>query len=82
MDEDVATWPLWREVCLIATCSSAQLLTQASLAQVLVPLSTIGDTFDIAASPGELSWTIAAYSLTVGIFVLPAGRLGDIYGRT
>ena len=33
-----------------------------------------------ATSAGQLSWTLAAYSLTVGTFVLPAGRLGDIYG--
>jgi MFS family permease len=56
-------------------------MTQASISQVLVPLTTIGATFGVERDPGELSWTIAAFSLTVGIFVLPSGRLGDIYGH-
>lgn len=29
----------------------------------------------------ELSWYPAAFSLTVGTFILPAGRLGDMYGH-
>ncbi|KAL8777752.1 MAG: hypothetical protein Q9213_007718, partial [Squamulea squamosa] len=32
-------------------------------------------------NPAARSWEIAAYSLTVGTFILPAGRWGDILGH-
>ncbi|KAK5121773.1 hypothetical protein LTR85_004648 [Meristemomyces frigidus] len=63
-------------VCLLC-CT--QLLTQAALGQILAPVHIIGDSLG-TTNPGKLSWMIAGYSLTVGTFVLPAGRLGDIYG--
>lgn len=53
---------------------------QAQLGAVLAPLHIIGDGIDVS-DPGKLSWLVAGYSLTVGIFVLPSGRLGDIYGH-
>jgi MFS family permease len=58
----------------------SQLMTQACLAQVIAPLHIIGDSFG-TQNPGQLSWFPAAYSLTVGTFILPAGRLGDLYGH-
>ncbi|RYP03209.1 hypothetical protein DL764_005313 [Monosporascus ibericus] len=39
----------------------------------------IGDSFGIT-NPGELSWLIAGYSLTVGTFIVFSGRLGDVFG--
>jgi len=69
--------PVWKEICFLFVCCSAQLFTQASLGQTLAPLHIIGNSFGIT-NPGELSWTIAAYSLTVGTFILIAGRLGDV----
>lgn len=68
------------EVAFIAILCSAQLLTQAGLAQAIAPLSIIGDSFG-TRNPGQLSWFAAAYSLTVGTFILIAGRLGDVYGH-
>jgi EmrB/QacA subfamily drug resistance transporter len=32
-------------------------------------------------SPAEVSWTLAGYALTFGLTLVPAGRLGDEYGR-
>ncbi|RAL58306.1 hypothetical protein DID88_006418 [Monilinia fructigena] len=58
----------------------AQLMTQAALAQAIAPLHVIGDSFG-TTNPGQLSWFAAAYSLTVGTFILIAGRLGDLYGH-
>ncbi|CAK4030753.1 MFS general substrate transporter [Lecanosticta acicola] len=63
-------------VCLLC-CT--QLLTQAALGQTLVPLHIIGESLG-TSDPAQLSWMAAAYSLTVGTFVLPAGRLGDMLG--
>ncbi|KAB8337158.1 hypothetical protein FH972_021462 [Carpinus fangiana] len=67
------------EYAFVAIVSGAQLFTQAALSMSIAPLFHIGDTFDVS-NPGQLSWTVAAYSLTVGTFVLPAGRVGEIFG--
>jgi len=69
-----------REIAFIATLCTAQLFTQAALAIALQPLHIIGASFS-TTNPGQLSWFLAAYSMTVGTFILPAGRLGDLYGH-
>ncbi|KAH8891671.1 MFS general substrate transporter [Thozetella sp. PMI_491] len=50
------------------------------MAQALVPARIIGNTFP-DTNPGKLAWYSAAYGLTAGTFVLPAGRLGDVFGH-
>lgn len=69
------------EALFVAVISSSQLLTQAGLAMSIVPQHIIGRSFGIENQPGELSWFSAAYSLTVGTFILIAGRLGDVFGH-
>lgn len=71
---------LFMEVIFVGLICMAQLMTQASLGQVVAPLHIIGDSFGVT-DPGQLSWYAAAYSLTVGTFILPAGRLGDVFGH-
>ena len=73
------TLPLPREILFVGIICSAQLTTQAALGQCISILYIIGDAYNLT-NPGELSWLIAAYSLTVGTFILMAGRLGDVYG--
>ena len=58
----------------------AQIITQAGVAQGLLPLTYIGATFGVTEL-AILSWSAAGYSLSVGTFILCAGRLGDIYGH-
>lgn len=70
-----------REWVGILVLCSAMLLTQSALAQTVIPLPYISKTFDVQGQPGQQSWFTAAYSLTVGTFVLPSGRLGDMYGH-
>lgn len=70
-----------REIAFIVTVCMAQLMTQAGLGQALAPLHIIGRSFGVDDNPGQLSWFPAAYSLTVGTFILIAGRLGDLYGH-
>lgn len=36
---------------------------------------------DLGASSEELQWILNVYLLTVGVFVISAGRLGDMFGR-
>ena len=71
---------LLREVAFVTTIIAAQLLTQAGIGQGLAPLHIIGDHFNVK-NPGQLSWYVAAFSLTAGTFILIAGRLGDMYGH-
>ncbi|CDO93406.1 unnamed protein product [Kluyveromyces dobzhanskii CBS 2104] len=69
-----------KEIAFVMVLCSAQLMTQAGLAQSIAPLHIIGDSFDID-NPGQLSWFPSAFSLTVGTFILIAGRLGDLFGH-
>ncbi|EXJ92546.1 hypothetical protein A1O3_01098 [Capronia epimyces CBS 606.96] len=71
---------LLHEILFVAIVSLAQLLTQVALAHSIAPLHIIGQTFN-TTNPGQLSWLPAAYSLTVGTWILPAGRWGDLYGH-
>ncbi|CAF2677404.1 unnamed protein product [Rotaria sp. Silwood2] len=68
------------EILYVSVLSCAQLLTQAALGNVLVPLHIIGPAIGIM-NVAELPWTLAAYSLTVGVFIMITGRLGDIFGH-
>lgn len=69
-----------REIAFVAVLCTAQLFTQASLAQAIAPLHIIGASLG-TSDASQLSWFPAAYSLTVGTFILIAGRLGDLYGH-
>ncbi|KAL4778699.1 MFS general substrate transporter [Aspergillus varians] len=71
---------LLHECIFIGVVCAAQFMTQAGLALAIVPLHIIGDSFQVT-NAGESSWFAAAYSLTVGTFILIAGRLGDLYGH-
>lgn len=73
------TLPLGKEILFVGLICCAQFTTQVGLGQCLAILHVIGDSYGLS-NPGELSWLIAAYSLTVGTFILLAGRLGDVYG--
>ena len=73
------TLSLPHEVAFVATICMAQFLTQVGLNGVLAILHVIGDSFGIS-NPGELSWLIAGYSLTVGTFIMISGRFGDVFG--
>lgn len=69
-----------REVFFVAIIILAQVLMLAGLAQALIPQHIIGASFP-DTNAGSLAWYSAAYGLTSGSFVLPSGRLGDIFGH-
>jgi MFS family permease len=84
--QEEIVWPiesfkLLPELGLVLVISLCQLLTQAALGMSLAPLLIIGRHFGIDHEPGQMSWSPAAYSLTVGTFILVAGRIGDLYGH-
>ena len=74
----VQTLPLYREILFVGTICCAQFMTQGGLGQCLNILHIIGNDFGLT-NPGELSWLIAAYSLTAGTLILLAGRIGYVY---
>lgn len=72
---------LWKEIVFITVVCMAQFMTQAGLGIGIVPAHIIGASFGVSNDPGELSWFPAAYSLTVGTFILISGRMGDMWGH-
>jgi MFS family permease len=71
---------LSQKIPFVAVVCIAQFMTQAGLSMSIAPVHIIGLSFG-TSNPAELSWFAAAYSLTVGTFILVAGRLGDVYGH-
>ncbi|KAI1121560.1 major facilitator superfamily transporter [Nemania abortiva] len=67
------------ELAFFAIVSTANFTPHSGFHQTLCILQLIAA--DLGAThPAQLVWLIAGYGLTVGTFILPAGRLGDIYG--
>lgn len=59
----------------------AQFLMFMGISQVLALMFIIGNTFTNTDGGGHLIWYTASYALTAGVFVLPAGRVGDLFGH-
>ena len=66
-----------RTTALVITAMSA-FLTPLSLATVNVALPSIGKEFSMNAI--SLSWVAMAYIVSAAVFLVPLGRLADIYG--
>ncbi|WP_346054033.1 MULTISPECIES: MFS transporter [Amycolatopsis] len=63
---------LW--ICLVAGFMT---LLDVSIVNVALPSMEHG----IGATPADVSWVVSGYALTFGLALVPAGRLGDDYGR-
>ncbi|WP_031466207.1 MFS transporter [Sciscionella sediminilitoris] len=63
---------LW--ICLIAGFMT---LLDVSIVNVALPSMERG----IGATPSDVSWVVSGYALTFGLALVPAGRLGDDFGR-
>src|SRR5580692_1738702 len=63
---------------LVAMAASV-LVVGLDLTVLNLALPTIAN--DLHASTGDLQWFSSAYSLVLAAMILPAGRLGDRYGR-
>lgn len=60
------------EILFIANVCLAQLMSLAALAQTVSPLIIIGESLNVK-EPGQLPWFTAAYSMSLGTFIIPAG---------
>jgi EmrB/QacA subfamily drug resistance transporter len=63
---------LW--ICLVAGFMT---LLDVSIVNVALPSMERG----IGATSTDISWVVSGYALTFGLALVPAGRLGDDYGR-
>ncbi|ODV79552.1 MFS general substrate transporter [Suhomyces tanzawaensis NRRL Y-17324] len=69
-----------REAVFLFLLCLSQLITQISVGQTMGTGNYIARTFHVEGMPGEMAWFTAAFSLSVGTFILISGRLGDMYG--
>ncbi|CAK7213987.1 hypothetical protein SCUCBS95973_001987 [Sporothrix curviconia] len=71
---------LMHESLFVLLICLSQVLMLAGIAQALIPARIMSLSFP-DSSPGNIAWYTASYGLTSGTFVLPAGRLGDLFGH-
>jgi len=64
---------------LLIVCSLASFLVPYTVSSLNVALPAISESFSIDAV--MLGWVTSAYLLTAAIFILPFGKLADLYGR-
>src|SRR5579871_1191503 len=64
---------------VLAAMSFTIFMALLDMTIVNVALPTIQK--DLSASFSDLQWVVNAYSLTLAVFLVTAGRLGDIFGR-
>ena len=69
-----------RQIGLIVLVAFLQLIPQSTLTTAFPTREIIGHSFQIS-DPSILPWLVAGYSLSFGAFILPSGRLGDIFGQ-
>lgn len=53
---------------------------QIGFGQTLDIVHLVGDSYG-DTNPGDLSWLVAGYSLSLGTFILMFGRFGDDFGH-
>ncbi|KAI0251788.1 putative efflux transporter [Lactifluus subvellereus] len=74
-----ATRSLFASVCIIAACTSSMMMNIALGPAVAISLPYAGK--DLHIQKGDLQWIVNAYSISSACFLLPCGRLADLYGR-
>lgn len=55
-------------------------MSLVAVSSVNIALTTIG--VGLNASDADLQWVLSGYALAIGITLVPAGRLGDLFGRS
>lgn len=68
----------WKEFGFIFSVTMAQLLTEYFVSGFVVLVPTVTRALDIPAA--SATWPASAFSLVVSSFLIPFGRLADIYG--
>ncbi|ORA33698.1 MFS transporter [Mycobacterium aquaticum] len=68
-----------RDRWILAAVSTALFCVQLDYFAVNLALPTMAEDLDTTAT--DLQWVISIYMLTLGACMVPAGRIGDIFGR-
>ena len=68
----------WKEAGFIFSVTMSQLLTEYFVSGFVVLVPTVTQALDIPAT--SATWPASAFSLVVSSFLIPFGRLADIYG--
>ncbi|MDX6329905.1 MAG: hypothetical protein QOI83_2288 [Streptomycetaceae bacterium] len=63
----------------LVICLVAGFMTLLDVSIVNIALPSMERSLHL--SPADVSWAVAGYALTFGLTLVPAGRLGDEYGR-
>ena len=66
----------WR-VLVVSLAAGFLVLLDVSIVNVALPSIRTG----LAADESALQWVVSGYALAFGLLLVPAGRLGDAYGR-
>ena len=61
----------------VALVGAGMVLLDVSIVNVALPSIRSG----LNASSDQLQWVLSGYALAFGLFLVPAGRLGDMHGR-
>lgn len=69
---------LWKEICFVFAITMSQLLTEYFVSGFTVLIPTVAD--ELSISSAAITWPASAFSLVVSSFLLPFGRLADMYG--
>ncbi|MEW8959309.1 Riboflavin transporter RibZ [Moorella humiferrea] len=69
-----------RATYILMVCTLASFLTAFMGSSINLAIPTIGEEFQAGAL--DLNWVVSAFLLTSAAFLLPFGRLADLYGRT
>ena len=64
---------------IIVITTLASFMTAFMSSAINIALPSIGKEFNLG--PVLLSWLATAYLLTTAVFLIPVGKLSDIYGR-
>lgn len=64
---------------IIAAVSAALFCVQVDFFAMNLALPRMSD--ELGTATTELQWVISVYMLALGAFLVPAGRIGDIFGR-
>ncbi|KAK3623630.1 hypothetical protein LTR56_021493 [Elasticomyces elasticus] len=69
---------VWKEAGFVFSVAMSQLLTEYFVSGFTVIIPTVVRELNIP--PASTTWPASAFSLVLGSFLLPFGRLADIYG--
>ncbi|MFC9846228.1 MFS transporter [Streptomyces sp. NPDC060223] len=68
-----------RRTQALLICIAAAFLTLLDVSIVTVALPSMEEHLHL--TPADVTWSLAGYTLTFGLTLVPAGRLGDEFGR-